>query len=101
MFGPRPPLPRSRIDGPQLARALLASSLADMPDCRAFLDQGVEEARVSLLVGEHDEEFRRLWGRMATIVDGAHHDVLSQRPEVVRVAARALWNRLEVRILQD
>lgn len=94
MFGARPSPRRSVVDGPGLARALLASSLADMPDCRSFLEARHREGRLSILVGEHDEKFRGLWGHRARLVPATHHDVLSEAPTAVVEAAEDLRRRL-------
>lgn len=86
LFGDRPPQPRMREghDAPALARALVCTSLADMPDLHATLRSRSGSGQVRLLVGERDVKFRRLLEPFgARVVEGCAHDVLTEQPDVV------------------
>ncbi|HEX6766659.1 MAG TPA: alpha/beta fold hydrolase [Polyangiaceae bacterium] len=73
----------------ELARSLRATGLAEMPDFRPFLRN--VRVPVTLLAGELDPKFSRLANELAsllpnarvTIVPGAGHDLLLERPDWV------------------
>jgi 2-succinyl-6-hydroxy-2,4-cyclohexadiene-1-carboxylate synthase len=72
-----------------LARSLRVTGLAEMPDLRAHL--GDVRVPVTLLAGELDAKFSALAGELVrlfpdareTIVPGAGHDLLLERPDLV------------------
>ncbi|HEY6078159.1 MAG TPA: hypothetical protein VIW29_05115, partial [Polyangiaceae bacterium] len=79
---------RHRAEG--LAQSLLRHGLAEMPDLRA--DLGQVSTRVDLLVGERDEKFvafgreleQVLPSAQLTVAAGAGHNLILERPELVR-----------------
>jgi 2-succinyl-6-hydroxy-2,4-cyclohexadiene-1-carboxylate synthase len=73
-----------------LAQSLLRHGLAEMPDLRPHLRH--VRSRVDLLVGERDEKFvafgrellTLLPSARLTVAEGAGHNLLLERPELVR-----------------
>ncbi len=81
---------RLRHTAEGLTQSLLHHGLAEMPDLRASLAH--VRTRVDLLVGERDEKFvafgRELQALLPsarlTVAEGAGHNLLLERPELVR-----------------
>ena len=77
-----------------LARSLRVTGLAEMPDYRRGLAQ--LELPLTLIAGNLDAKFRKLAEQMAStvahaelvIVDGAGHDLLLERPELISEVIR-------------
>ncbi|MEG1970071.1 MAG: alpha/beta fold hydrolase [Burkholderiaceae bacterium] len=80
---------RQDHDGPGLARAMRALSLARMPDWRPHL--ATIDVPVTLMVGERDTKFRALATEALSllpqarliVVENAGHNVLLEAPEIV------------------
>jgi 2-succinyl-6-hydroxy-2,4-cyclohexadiene-1-carboxylate synthase len=82
LFGRRAPRRRDHHRADALASALVGLGLGAMPSCWNYVRSRCAEGRLVVVVGEHDQKFRRLWGALNPVVaPGAHHDVVSDAPE--------------------